>query len=334
MGVLDQITDFKKRGTPEEEIIAHLRRQGISPREINDSLNHAKIKNAVTAEEPEEGMERSIMRPERAEELPIDRSISDEDLEPPTPSHFRPQQVVTQEESDEEEYAPQPIDEYESSQYQQQDSSQDYSQQQYSPPEPEVPVPTESPDSSQSQYQQGQYQQQGSYYDTPTEYYPQESYDQGYSASGEYSPNYGTNVENTDTMIEISEQVFSEKMKTLQKQIQDLNEFKSLTQSKVDNMSDRLKRLESVIDRLQTSIIEKIGNYGSGLETVKKEIEMMQDSFGKIVGDLADKEEHKHHTHHSNPQHKTSTPQHTNHTIHKKTTVTHKSSSGRKRSKK
>jgi len=102
----------------------------------------------------------------------------------------------------------------------------------------------------------------------------------------------------TDMMIEISEQVFSEKMKPLLKQIEENVEFKTLSETKIENISHRLTRIESQIDNLQSAILEKVGGYGRGLEGVKKEMSMVQDSFGKIVNDLADKHSKRTHTTH------------------------------------
>ena len=44
-----------------------------------------------------------------------------------------------------------------------------------------------------------------------------------------------------------------------------------------------MKRIESIIDKLQSSILEKVGSYGSNLDSIKKEMSMMQDSFGRIA---------------------------------------------------
>lgn len=122
----------------------------------------------------------------------------------------------------------------------------------------------ESPETRQETYAQQEYAQ-------PQEYYQQDQY--GYSPGGIDS----------DTIIEIAEQVFSEKMKKVQKQVDDLNEFKTLAQTKIENMTDRLKRIETIIDKLQISILEKIGSYGENIDNIKKEMSMMQDSFGKVV---------------------------------------------------
>ena len=111
------------------------------------------------------------------------------------------------------------------------------------------------------------------------DYYQQE----GDNNQGGYEGYVGAGSSNVDTVIEVSEQVFSEKIKDIKKKTDDLTEFKILSQTKIDNISERLKRIETIIDNLQVSILEKIGSYGEGLDSIKKEMSMMQDSFGKVV---------------------------------------------------
>ncbi|MEK6897883.1 MAG: hypothetical protein AABX28_00830 [Nanoarchaeota archaeon] len=212
MGVLDQVTQMRNQGISSEEIIRKLQEQGISPKMINDALNQAEIKNAVS-----EGYNGDYE--ENAE------------YEPPSPEQIQSSKYIPK--------------------------TQEISQQNYYPPQ---------------QAQQQNYQ----------EYYPQENYNsEQYSAGGV----------NTDTVIEISEQVFSEKIEKMQKQVSELSSFKILAESKMDLISERLKKIESVIDRLQAAILEKVGDYGRNIEGVKKEMSMMQDSFGKVVNTLADKAE-------------------------------------------
>ena len=118
------------------------------------------------------------------------------------------------------------------------------------------------------------------------EYYPQYNYD-------EYSPQTQTST-NTDTIIEIAEQVFSEKTKTMQKQIDTLTEFANLAENKIENNNERIKRIEKIIDNLQIKILEKVGSYGDSLESTKKEMSMMQESFSKILPELAEAKKHEH----------------------------------------
>ena len=196
MGVLDQITQMKNQGIPDEEIVIKLQEQRVSPKEINNAMSQAKIKSAVS---DIEDMQPSIMKT------------------PQTPTSNTEAYIPQTQESEQETYAPQP----------------------------------------------GHQQE---------EYYPQEGYDE-YSSTGT----------DTDTIIEIAEQVFSEKMQKVQKQLEKLNEFQTLSQVKINSTAERLKRIETIIDNLQISILEKVGSYGKNLDNIKKEMSMMQDSFRKTL---------------------------------------------------
>ncbi|MCK4647757.1 hypothetical protein KAT24_02400 [Candidatus Pacearchaeota archaeon] len=109
-------------------------------------------------------------------------------------------------------------------------------------------------------------------YAPPQEVYQQEAY--GYPAPEEHG---------SDMMIEISEQVFNEKIRKVEKQIDKMNDVQVLLQTKTEYAVERLKRIESIMDKLQVAILERIGSYGKNLETIKKEMEMIEDSFTKIV---------------------------------------------------
>lgn len=109
------------------------------------------------------------------------------------------------------------------------------------------------------------------------EYYPQQN---SYGDYDVYSPNAKMD---TDSVIEIAEQVIEEKTKKMQKQIDALNEFASLAQNKIAINHERIKKIENMMDKLQIAILEKVGEYGQGISSVKKELEMMQESFSKTL---------------------------------------------------
>lgn len=104
------------------------------------------------------------------------------------------------------------------------------------------------------------------------------------------SSNYGVD---TNTIMEIAEKTFEEKIKKFEKQSSELNEFKTLSQTKIENISERLKRIETMFDQLQIKILEKIGTYGENLDSIKKEMSMMGDSFQKMVNPILDKNSEK-----------------------------------------
>lgn len=201
MAALEQVIQMKNQGYSDQDVINELSQQGVSPREINDALKQAQIKNAVSG--TDQGMQPSMM--EGGEEIPA-----------PSANQYQP---ATQEQT----YAPAP-------------------EQAYAPQE-----------------QQQQY------------YAPE-------AAVGGYAPGI-----DTDTVMEIADQIFSDKIKKVQTQMDATSQAAILLQTKFDNLSERLKKIETIIDKLQISILEKIGSYGQNLENIKDEMSMMQDSFSKMV---------------------------------------------------
>lgn len=217
MGILEQTIKMKEEGIPEQEIIDELSRQGISPREIDDTLRQAQIKSAISNQEIGEDLQPSVM----SENVP-----SPNDTYQPMP-YNNPQ---GQEYAQQEEYVPVP-------------------QEQYSPlPQIQYPMVQE-----QQYYQPGGYEQ--------------------YSPAGI----------DTDTIMEIADQIFSEKIKKIQKLLDATSEAAIILQTKTENISERVKKIETTIDKLQIAILEKVGSYGSNLESIKKEMSMMQNSFSKMV---------------------------------------------------
>ena len=137
----------------------------------------------------------------------------------------------------------------------------------------------------------------------PEDYVPQENYapapqkeyapqEVGYSQEGNYVPaeqqeayggEYTAGGVDTDTVMEIANQIFSERIKKIQTMVEENAEATIVLQSKIENISERLKKIETTIDKLQIAILEKVGSYGNNLEGIKKEMSMMQDSFSKML---------------------------------------------------
>ena len=272
MGALDQVTQMKNQGVPENEIINKLQEQGVSPKAINDAMDQSKIKDAVSKPVPGEGMEPSIVE---GRTQPIGNSArtqeargsvpNDEFYIPQTKPNYPRNQPPTQEyQEPANQSPPQTHNQEPATQEYQEPATQNYEEQEgYN-------------QNYQEGYSDANYGGQTGYSE---EYYPQESYEQDYGSYGG----------GTDTMIEIAEQVFAEKMRKIQKQLEDLNEFKTLAETKLDNATSRLKRIENTIDKLQIAILEKVGSYGRGLDSIKKEMSMMQDSFSKTLPALVSK---------------------------------------------
>lgn len=249
MGTLEQVTKMREEGMNDEDIIYNLREQGISPKAISDALNQASIKAAVTG-------------------------IRGDTLIPPQNEDYAPQEFYSLPENPQKErYAPEIPEEQES----------------YAPPVTYKPKAAETQDyySPQETYAPVA---QDNYLAVPQQSYPQESYapeqyqdpyaQQAYSG---YAPNTST-----ETLIDIAQQVVAEKTSEIRKRLDELEEFKTLAQTRIDYISERVKRIDLTLDKLQIAILDKVGSYSSTLEGIKKEMSMMQESFSKTLNPLMD----------------------------------------------
>lgn len=119
-------------------------------------------------------------------------------------------------------------------------------------------------------------------YPAPEQYqYPQQ---QGYgNPYQDYSAQAQTSPYSSDTMTEIAEQVMSDKFSALKTELEKIIDFRSTILSKVDYLDERLKRLEKIIDRLQLSVLQKVGDYINNIDEIKKEIGETQKSFKSLL---------------------------------------------------
>ncbi len=143
------------------------------------------------------------------------------------------------------------------------------------PEAPPTPKMTTEPTGTEQGYYTPQTQEMGGGYPqqqaAPAEYYEE----------GAYAP-ASTGID-SDTIIEITNQVFSEKIRKTEKRLEELEEIKTVVKVKVNSMDERLKRIEKMIDTLQVQILEKVGAYGRELESTKKEVSMLENTLGKAI---------------------------------------------------
>lgn len=122
--------------------------------------------------------------------------------------------------------------------------------------------------------------------------YPQQELSQeGYSASG-YSgvdaytgyPSYQPYQEmmSSDIITEISEQVVNEKLSNVQDKLEKALDFRTVAETKLNALDERLKRIEKILDRLQLSILQKVGEYVTDVKDIKKELEENRKSFKAV----------------------------------------------------
>ena len=87
----------------------------------------------------------------------------------------------------------------------------------------------------------------------------------------------------SDTIAEISETVVTEKLAPLKKELEKVIDMRTTFEAKIESLSDRLKRIEKIIDRLQLSILQKVGEYSAGIEDIKKEMIESQKTFKALL---------------------------------------------------
>ena len=126
----------------------------------------------------------------------------------------------------------------------------------------------------EEQYQQGYDQQQYA-----PEQYPQEQYQQDYSQYPVYQPS-GLSP---DTITEIAEQAIEEKLEDTRAKLQDIASFKASMEATIDSIDSRLQRIEKVIDRLQLSVLQKVGDYVNNVDDIKRELIETQKSFKSLL---------------------------------------------------
>jgi DNA-binding transcriptional MerR regulator len=139
--------------------------------------------------------------------------------------------------------------------------------------------PPQYPQPYEQQYQQAQAPPQQAQYPPqyPQQYEPQYQTYQPQPQMGSISP---------DTITEISEQVVAEKLAPLRKDIEKVLDLKTTMETKMEYLDERLKRIEKIIDRLQLSIMQKVGEYITNIDDIKKEITETQKSFKAMVPGL------------------------------------------------
>jgi hypothetical protein len=292
METLKEVMEMQSRGMTDDQIYQELRNRGISPKEIQNSLNHAKIKKAVYQQDSleEEYFPQKQQAPnhppsrypdENPAELNYKTSMGDRYPQNPQDNQL---QTQNQEQYPTEEYQQgyQNQEQYPTEEYQQgyqNQQPQNYQQGEYSPESynqygeqyaQEYAEPQSQDENSQiPQYQENYYTQ------TP----------QAYQEQAYYSP---PGTSNSETISEIAEQIVSEKFSEFKKETGDIALFQSRIQDKVADIEERLKRIETTIDKLQHAIIGKIGEFGENNALVHRDLDNLHNTMSKLVNPLMD----------------------------------------------
>jgi hypothetical protein len=137
-------------------------------------------------------------------------------------------------------------------------------------------IPTEYSAAPSSGQDQGSYPQgmETSQVGGPGDAYAQDVYQQ-------YQPYQ--EAMSSDVITEISEQVVSEKLSAMQDKLEKALDFRTIAETKISSLNERLRRIEQILDRLQLSILQKVGDYVNDVKDIKNELIETQRTFGKVV---------------------------------------------------
>ncbi len=135
---------------------------------------------------------------------------------------------------------------------------------------------SEEPYPQEQQYQQEEYPQ---YEPSPQASYQEYQQPQtGYDSSQEEYTQYSSAI-SPDTITELTEQAITEKLSPLKTQMEKIIDMKTTLSAKISHLSSRLERIEKIIDRLQLSILQKVGDYVNNVDEIKRELIETQKSF-------------------------------------------------------
>jgi len=259
MALLDRIEKMKQTGLSDSQVSDTLMQEGISPREINDALGQAKIKSAIYPKD------------EQAQDM--QPSIMDQELN--------------------------------SAQGNNAQQNQYNGQQPYYTDIPQNQQTAYPPQQSPYGAQQNQYANQQSYYADPNQQpYPNQAYAEGYDPQVyAQDPNYDPNQQyaqgdsqvyyqqaiDMETVRDVARQEIEDNLKKVKQDIDSLSKIKTELKFEIQNMDNRLARIESVIQELQSAIIRKMGEYGEAISGISEEVKATQNSFSKMINPIMDK---------------------------------------------
>jgi predicted CopG family antitoxin len=147
-----------------------------------------------------------------------------------------------------------------------------------------------------NQYSQADNQNQ---FQTPSPNQTNQQYTQNYNQQNQYSQeqyayqgqeqNYISQGLDIETVRDIAKQELEENMKKTKAQVDLLSKAKTDLGFQVQSIENRLIKIESIIQELQTAIIRKIGEYGEAVSSLSSELQETQKSFSKVINPLLDK---------------------------------------------
>lgn len=89
-----------------------------------------------------------------------------------------------------------------------------------------------------------------------------------------------------ETIEEIAEEVINEKWQEFKAKVGDITEMKAHFETRLNELSERVKRLEIALDKLQAAMLSKVESYGRSVKTLTAEVETLESTLGKVLQPL------------------------------------------------
>jgi hypothetical protein len=118
-----------------------------------------------------------------------------------------------------------------------------------------------------------------------------QSPDPSYGAYSSY-PQYQSYQESmsSDVITEIAEQVVTDKLSLMQDKVEEVADFRSVAEAKLKNVEERLERIESILDKLQLAILQRVSEYVDDVKGMRKELQETQKSFKAMASSKSSEE--------------------------------------------
>lgn len=131
------------------------------------------------------------------------------------------------------------------------------------------------PAAAMPEYQEGYSSTEGDYgaYSAPAP---------GLAPSAEYSA-YSSGAVGSDVLQEMAEQAVAEKLSSLKNKIDAALDFRALAETKISYLDERVKRMEKIIDRIEVSVLQKMGEQAGAVGDIRNEIIETQKSFKSLL---------------------------------------------------
>ena len=119
--------------------------------------------------------------------------------------------------------------------------------------------------------------------ETTEEQFGSENYPAGYGIDPYAQYQSYQETMSSDVITEISEQVVSERLTELQDKLERALDFRTVADARLSSLNERLTRIEKIMDRLQLSLLQKVGEYVNDVSDLKQEVRETQKSFKALL---------------------------------------------------